>query len=86
MGWGNYYEPAGYSPGRFSKGAGRTGLLEDNTTWTWNLDEDLDLDKPSENAKKEYAGMLFVMIYCDDQDDESVFFMGRFIRQEPGQS
>ena len=30
--------------------------------------------------------MLFVMIYCDDQDDESVFFMGRFIRQEPGQS
>ena len=86
VGWGNYYEPAGYSPGRFSKGAGRTGLLEDNTTWTWNLDEDLDLDKPTENAKKEYAGMLFVMIYCDDQDDESVFFMGRFIRQEPGQS
>jgi len=27
-----------------------------------------------------------VMIYCDDQDDESVFFMGRFTRQEPGQS
>ena len=24
--------------------------------------------------------MLFIMIYCDDQDDESVYFMGRFIQ------
>ena len=88
VGWGNYYEPAGYSPGRFSRGAARTGLLEDTTGWSWNLDESdhINLDKPAEMDPKNYVGMLFVMIYCDDQDDESVYFMGRFIRQEPGQS
>ena len=37
VGWGNYYEPAGYSPGRFSKGAARTGKLEDTSSWTWDL-------------------------------------------------
>ena len=88
VGWGNYYEPAGYSPGRFSKGAARTGLLEDATPWGWDLTGpgNLNLDKPADNAKEEYAGCLFIMIYCQDQFDESVFFMGRFIRQEPGQS
>jgi len=30
--------------------------------------------------------MVFIMIYCDDQFEESVYFMGRFIRVEPGQS
>jgi len=88
VGWGNYYEPAGYSPGRFSKGAHRTGLLEDTTPWSWNIDENdgLDLNDPTKNVKEEYSGMLFVLIYCDDQFDESVYFMGRFVRQEPGQS
>ena len=86
VGWGNYYEPAGYSPGRFSKGAQRTGLLSDDMAWSWDLSGFLDLDKPSMNKNEEYSGMLFVMIYCDDQDDESVYFMGRFVRSDPGQS
>ena len=90
VGWGNYYEPAGYSPGRFSKGASRTGLLEDDTAWSWDLSSLLNLDKPKNpklgNQNEEYSGMLFIMIYCDDQDDQSVYFMGRFIRQEPGQT
>ena len=90
VGWGNYYEPAGYSPGRFSKGAARTGLLNDDATWGWDLSTLLNLDRPKNpklgNQNEEYSGMLFIMIYCDDQDDQSVFFMGRFIRQEPGQS
>lgn len=86
MGWGTYYEPAGYSPGHFSDGDDRTGMLEDNTVWSWDLSEFIDRNKPQLNRKDEYAGCLFVMIYCDDQDDESVFFMGRFVRVEPGQS
>lgn len=85
VGWGNYFEPAGYSPGRFSRGAARTGLLEDQATWTWSFGEDkLDLQNPKNNETEEYAGMLFVMIYCDEQGDEPVYFMGRFLRQEPG--
>jgi len=90
VGWGTYYEPAGYSPGRASKGAARTGLLNDDTVWGWDLSSLLNLDKPKNpklgNQNDEYAGMLFIMIYCDDQDDQSVYFMGRFIRQEPGQT
>ena len=86
VGWGNYYEPAGYWPGRFSLGAGRTGLMQDDKAWSWDLNEWVNINKPKDNAKDEYAGVLFVMIYCDDQDDQSVYFMGRFIRQEPGAS
>lgn len=87
VGWGTFYEPAGYSPGRFSKGAARTGMLSDDATWGWDLtDVTVMTDKKSMNLKEEYAGMLFVMIYCDDQDLQSVYFLGRFIRQEPGQT
>jgi len=82
VGWGNYYEPAGYWPGRFSNGANRTGMLSDDNAWTFS-DEDLDLGDPTQNQYQEYAGMLFVMIYCDDQLNEPVYFMGRFIRTDP---
>lgn len=84
VGWGNYYEPAGFSPGRFSRGASATGQLVDTTTWTWDLSNTLDLLSPENNANEEYSGMLFVQIYCDDQDDQPVYFLGRLFRQEPG--
>lgn len=86
IGWGNYYEPAGYFPGRFSRGGARTGQLVDETQWTWDLSSDLDLFHPKNNQNIEYAGMLFVMIYADEQGDEPVYFMGRFFRQDPGTS
>jgi hypothetical protein len=85
VGWGHYYEPAGYDPGDFSKGAQRTGLLEDAVQWTWDVSGRLDMRKPSANQDKEDAGMLYIMIYCDDQGDQPVFFLGHFIRVEPGQ-
>lgn len=88
IGWGTYYEPAGYWPGRFSKGATRTGLLSDDSPWGWDMsgDPNFNSDVKGGNKKDEYAGMLFVLIYCDDQGDKPVYFMGRFVRQEPGQS
>ena len=82
VGWGNYYEPAGYSPGRFSRGSSRTGLLTDATEWTWDLTE--DFDKRDASPLEQDAGHLFLEIYCDEQGDEPVFFMGRFFRTEPG--
>jgi hypothetical protein len=85
VGWGNYYEPAGYSPGRFSKGASRTGLLSDDAAWSWDL-TNVSVSLTDPNQDQAWAGMLFVMIYCDDQGDQPVYFQGRFIRQEPGQS
>ena len=86
VGWGNYYEPAGYAPGRFSKGADRTGLLEDTSTWAWDLSKRLDSRTNHNNSLQPYAGMLFVMIYCDDNKDQPVFFQGRLIRSETGVS
>jgi hypothetical protein len=86
VGWGNYYEPAGYSPGRASRGAERTGLLSDDVSWSWDTSQSLDPLSPENNANEEYAGMLSVMIYCDEQGTEPVYFLGRFFRNEPGAS
>jgi hypothetical protein len=87
IGWGNYYEPAGYSPGRASRGADRTGLLVDHTVWSYDVTQtqSIDIYDPSNNKKQEDIGMLFVNIFCDEQGDEPVYFMGRFFRVEPGQ-
>jgi hypothetical protein len=88
VGWGNFYEPAGYSPGRASKGARRTGVLEDATAWQWDVSQQQNIDfvQPERNVDEPYVGMLFVQIYCDDQDDQPVYFMGRLIRNDPGQT
>lgn len=86
VGWGNFHEPAGYSPGRFSKGADRTGILEDATQWGWNLEKFLKFDSNLNNRLDEMSGMLHILIYCDDQGDEPVFFMGRLVRVDPGTS
>jgi len=83
VGWGNYYEPAGFSPGRFSRGAQRTGLLQDETVWQWNNSQLFDPQKAN-TANFEEAGSLFLEIFCDEQGDEPVYFMGRMYRVEPG--
>lgn len=83
VGWGNYFEPAGYSPGRFSRGADRTGLLVDEAVWTWDHTNQFDPQRAN-TANFEEAGSLFLEIYCDEQGDEPVFFQGRLFRSEPG--
>lgn len=83
VGWGNYFEPAGYSPGRASRGAPRTGLLEDNSDWAWDNTRFFDPQGKGIMLNEE-AGSLFIEFYCDEQGDEPVYFMGRFFRAEPG--
>ena len=85
VGYGNYYEPAGFYPGRFSKGADRTGLLQDDATWTWDLSGVSVSLTPGNVPQPHYEGMLFVMIYCDDQDDRTVYFQGKLTVTNPGQ-
>lgn len=84
--WGNYYEPAGYSPGLASAGAPKTGRLVDETAWSFDTTSQPGFDKYSvENtAKNTTAGMLYIMIYCDDQGDQPIYFLGRLFRSEPG--
>lgn len=90
VGWGNFYEPAGYWPGRGSKNAPKTGLLVDESSWSFNTEKDSNIsDYKKEGTKKNPdAGNMYIMIYCDDRPpgrwDEPVFFLGRAFRQEPG--
>jgi hypothetical protein len=89
MGWGNYYEPAGHSPGLASRGAPKTGMLHDEQPWRFDTtqDKNFDAQDPNMRPQKFGVGNLYVMIYCDDWPDSysgPIFFMGRFFRQEPG--
>lgn len=85
--WGNYYERAGYSPGLMSV-VGRnnpTGMLTDEVVWSYDTTNTSDFDPYSADntAKMTNAGMLYVMVFCDDHEDEDVYILGRLWRTEP---
>ena len=83
--WGNYYEPAGYSPGLRSRGAPKSGKLVDETAWTFDTSTQTGFDKYNvkNTQKNPTVGMMYVMIFCDDQGNQPVYFLGRLFRQEP---
>lgn len=84
--WGNYYEPAGYSPGLKSRGAPKTGMLVDESTWAFDTskaDPNFPLYDASNIAKNKSAGLGYVMVYCDDQGTKPIYFLGRMFRVEP---
>ena len=87
--WGNYYEPSGYSPGLASAGSPKTGMLVDETQWSYDLSNtgsDFNKYSIAETAKIPTAGMAYVLIYCDDQDINDVYFLGRLYRTEASAS
>lgn len=88
MGWGNYFELAGYSPGLSSRGAPVSGKLEDEQPWSFDTSSMPGFDKynPANNVNNAGAGVMYIMIYCDAQALQDVYFLGRFFRQEPGTS
>jgi len=88
MGWGNYYELAGYSPGLSSRGAPLSGKLEDEQPWSFDTSSMPGFDKynPANNVNNAGAGVMYIMVYCDAQASQDVYFLGRFYRQEPGTS
>lgn len=86
IGWGNYYQPAGYSPGLYTSGNPKTGLLIDESTWSFDTSQNeiFDLQNPTTNIESTNTGYLYISIYCDDQGTKPVYFLGRIFRQEPG--
>lgn len=84
VGWGNYYEGAGYHPGASSLKSPKTGMLVDETPWSYDTTNDPGFDKHStQNTRKNpTAGMLYAMVYCDDQGSKPVYFLGRAFRSE----
>ena len=97
VGWGTGDQKAGYSPNRFSDGAEPTGLLWDESVWSWDMtrlgpgmfdpnwyDDEEDLkDRDKENKRIE-ARSLWVHVYAEA--DEDVYFIGRIYKLEPGSS
>jgi hypothetical protein len=85
--WGNFYEKAGYYPGSYATGDAPTGLLLDETPWTWDITGVLPFnfyDSSSVNMAQVGAGMIYMMIYADEQGPEDLYFLGRIFRVEPG--
>lgn len=87
MGWGNFYEGAGYDPGTQGAGAAKSGMLVDEVVWpfsTMSAGTDFDQYSVTRTRSSANAGQLYILIYCDDQGTQPVYFLGRFFRQEPG--
>lgn len=86
--YGTFYNKAGYSPGSQPEGDVPTGLLIDETQWSWDLtsvgDALWDPYSIERNYANPHAGNIYAMIYCDAQQDQEVFFAGRIFRVEPG--
>lgn len=84
--WGTYYEGAGYSPGSQGALSPKTGLMVDESPWSYDTSNVPGFDKYStkNTQANKTAGLVYVMIYCDDQGTQPVYFLGRFFRQEPG--
>ncbi len=89
VGWGNSYEKAGYWPtSSVAAGATATGLLVDETSFSWDLTDAVYGVDPQrsaeENAGDPNRADVWCMIYCDAQLEREVFFLGRIWRKEPG--
>ena len=87
--YGTYYEKAGYWPGSYATGDTSTGLLVDESSWTFDVTgvgEGLFDPYHSEaNLTNVLAGQIYAMIYCDVRTpgQSDVYFMGRLFRAEP---
>lgn len=84
IGWGNAAQPAGFSPGIASAGNQPTGLLEDDSTWTFdNTNNPLyNKEAPAGQSQLPSAITIYAMFYA--QYTEPVYFQGRLFRQPQG--
>jgi hypothetical protein len=86
IGWGTYYEGAGYWPGMQSAKNSKTGLLVDESPWSFDTSNVPGFDKFStkNTQKNPTAGMMYILIYCDDQGTSPIYFLGRMYVASPG--
>ena len=89
LGYGTFFEKAGYWPASSSMpGAEPTGLLVDEQGFGWDLtntDVNVNVNEPPEtNLLYPERADIYIMIYCDAQQYQDVYFLGRIHRREPG--
>jgi hypothetical protein len=69
-------------------GAEPTGLLVDEQGFAWDLtntDVNVNVQEPPEtNLLYPERADIYIMIYCDAQQYQDVYFLGRIYRREPG--
>jgi hypothetical protein len=87
--YGTYYEKAGHWPGSYATGSEATGLLVDESTWSFDVTgvsgAYFDPYQAESNLTNTRAGQIYAMIYCDARaaGQSEVFFLGRIFRAEP---
>jgi hypothetical protein len=88
VGWGNrqdgIYNRAGFSPGSEYDGNHPTGLFVDGATWSYdNTGNRQYIAQPPPGYKQSAAAItIYAMLYAEHT--ESVYFMGRLYRSNPG--
>lgn len=83
VGYGNFYARAGYWPNSYDTSATPTGMLVDETGFSYDGTNEFDPTGYYQNTFEE-SGRFAVLIYCDDQGTEPVYFLGRAWRREYG--
>lgn len=84
IGWGNYAQPAGYSPGLFTAHARPSGLLVDESSWTWDCSTNNNNYDPLAKAGREKKNVISLYAMFYSQHRTPVYFGGRLYREEPG--
>lgn len=89
VGYGTFFEKGGYWPGSSSmEGALPTGMLVDEQGFSWDLtntDVNVNPQEPPEtNLLYPERADIYIMVYCDAQAFQDVYFVGRIFRREPG--
>jgi hypothetical protein len=68
-------------------GGTATGLLVDESVWPFDTTQQgKDFFDPysKKSLQPNHAGLIYAMIYCDQQGANDVYFLGRMFRVEPG--
>lgn len=89
IGYGTFFEKAGFWPlSSSTPGATATGLFVDEQGFSWDLTGEINRvnvqEPPETNLLYPERADIYVMIYCDAQQYQDVYFLGRVFRKEPG--
>jgi len=84
MGWGNREQPAGYSPGLKTQGGKPTGMLVDESPWTFDCSQNNVNYNQLAKAGTEKVGNISLCAYFYADYIEPVYFQARFYYQAPG--
>jgi hypothetical protein len=77
--------PAGYWPGSKPAGDSPTGMLVDEGPWPFDFAAiEGNINYYAKRQVNVLAGYAYMMIYCDAQTTQDVYFAGRLFREEPG--